>query len=32
LVIWKEVLDPVHVLAIALIVVGVVVLNTVAGH
>jgi multidrug transporter EmrE-like cation transporter len=32
LVIWKEVLGPVHVLAIALIVVGVVVLNTVAGH
>jgi hypothetical protein len=28
----KEVLEPVHVLGIALIVVGVVVLNTVPGH
>ena len=32
LVIWKEVLGPVHVLGIALIVVGVVVLNTGLGH
>jgi multidrug transporter EmrE-like cation transporter len=29
LVIWKEVLGPVHVFGIALIVVGLVVLNTV---
>jgi multidrug transporter EmrE-like cation transporter len=32
LVIWKEVLGPVHVLGIVLIVVGVVVLNTAPGH
>jgi drug/metabolite transporter (DMT)-like permease len=32
LVIWKEVLGAVNVLGIALIVVGVVVLNTVPGH
>jgi len=32
LVVWKEVLGPVHVLGIALIVVGVVVLNTVPGY
>jgi multidrug transporter EmrE-like cation transporter len=32
LVFWKEVLGPVQVLGIALIVVGVVVLNTVLGH
>jgi multidrug transporter EmrE-like cation transporter len=32
LLIWKEVLEPVHVLGIVLIVVGVVVLNTVPGH
>jgi multidrug transporter EmrE-like cation transporter len=32
LLICKEVLEPVHVMGIALIVVGVVVLNTVAGH
>ena len=29
---WKEVLGPVHVLGIALIVVGVVVLNVALGH
>ena len=32
LVIWKEVLGPVHVFAIALIVVGVVVLNIAPSH
>jgi multidrug transporter EmrE-like cation transporter len=32
LLIWKEVLGPVHVLGIALIVVGVVVLNVAPGH
>jgi multidrug transporter EmrE-like cation transporter len=32
LVIWKEVLGPVHLLGIVLIVVGVVVLNTAPGH
>jgi hypothetical protein len=32
LVIWKEVLGPVHVSGIPLNVVGVVVLNTVPGH
>ena len=29
---WKEVLEPVRVLGIVLIVVGVVVVNTVPGH
>jgi multidrug transporter EmrE-like cation transporter len=32
LVIWKEVLGLVHVLGVALIVVGLVLLNTVPGH
>lgn len=32
LLIWKEVLGPVHVLGIVLIVVGVVVLNVASGH
>jgi len=32
LLIWKEVLGPVHVLGIALIVAGVVVLNLAPGH
>jgi multidrug transporter EmrE-like cation transporter len=32
LLIWKELLGPVHVLGIALIVVGVVVLNLAPGH
>ena len=32
MVIWKEILGPVHVLGIALFVVDVVVLNTVSGH
>ena len=32
LLIWKEILGPVHVFGIALIVVGVVVLNVVPGH
>ena len=30
--IWKEVLEPAHVLGIALIVVGVAVLNLAPGH
>jgi len=32
LLIWKEILGPVHVFGIALIVVGVVVLNVAPGH
>jgi small multidrug resistance pump len=32
LLIWKEVLGPIHVFGIALIVVGVVVLNVAPGH
>jgi multidrug transporter EmrE-like cation transporter len=32
MLIWKEILGPVHILGIALIVVGVVVLNVAPGH
>jgi small multidrug resistance pump len=32
MLIWKEILGPVHILGIALIVVGVVVLNLAPGH
>ena len=32
LLIWKEILGPVHIVGIALIVVGVVVLNLASGH
>jgi multidrug transporter EmrE-like cation transporter len=32
LLIWKEILGPIHVFGIALIVVGVVVLNVAPGH